>query len=135
VTIDSTLFSYTGAVVDYIVPVTAVYYIVAAGAQGGGGNGEDGEEGGGGDDSGGYGAVVSGDILLTAGTELEIAVGGVGSTGDFDGNFGGGGGGGSFVAEAGPSVVPEPTSVLWLSVGLVGLVLGRRRNRKKAVSL
>jgi hypothetical protein len=81
-------FSYTGSIVDYTIPVTGTYDITAAGAQGGGG-----EAGA----TGGSGAVISGDISLTAGTQLGIVVGGMGLTGNFDGQWGGGGGGGSFV--------------------------------------
>ena len=126
VMIGSTLFSYTGGVVDYTIPVSGVYDIVAAGAQGGGGlDNEDNV-----DVSGGYGAVASGDIYLAAGTELDIVVGGAGLTGDFDGYFGGGGGGGSFVLEAGPATVPEPSLILLLGTGLAGLVLVRRRNKE-----
>jgi hypothetical protein len=117
VSIDSLVFSFSGSMVEYTIPATAVYDIVAAGAQGGGGQ----------DDSGGFGTQVSGNIMLSAGTQLEIAVGGVGSTGAFNPFFGGGGGGGSFVFEEVPaSAVPEPAYVLLLSMGLLGVVLGRR---------
>jgi hypothetical protein len=85
-------FSYTGSVVSYTVPTTETYYIFTAGAQGGStlyG-------------SGGLGAVTSGDVWLTAGTTLEIVVGGMGGSGNLNpllyaNNEGGGGGGGSFV--------------------------------------
>ena len=70
------------AVQTYVVPVTGEYDVVAAGARGGSGM----------KGSGGLGATVSGDVYLTAGTALAIAVGGQGSAYD-----GGGGGGGSFV--------------------------------------
>jgi hypothetical protein len=89
------LFNYTGSIVEYTIPVTGIYDITAAGAQGGGG-----ESGA----TGGSGAVISGDISLTAGTQLDIVVGGMGLTGNFDGNWGGGGGGGSFVWVAGASL-------------------------------
>jgi len=83
----ATTFSLTGNVVDYTVSTTGTYYIAVAGAQGGPGvNG-----------TGGLGALLTGDVYLTAGTQLGIAVGGEGLTGDFDGLWGGGGGGGSFV--------------------------------------
>jgi hypothetical protein len=98
------LFSYTRAVVDYTVPVTGSYNITVAGAQGGSSG-----------TTGGLGAVISGDVSLTAGEVLAIAVGGEG----FDGNLpepgepgwtygGGGGGGGTFVYVLG---APQPLIV------------------------
>lgn len=78
-------FSYTGALQQYTVPTTGSYQVTVSGAQGGG-------SGSGG--SGGLGATVSGTIWLSAGTVLNVVVGGQG------GSFfaaGGGGGGGSFV--------------------------------------
>ena len=62
-----TVFNYTGAVVEYTIPTTGFYYVAAVGAQGGS------EFGGGGD-----GAGVGGSVLLDAGTELDIVVGGAG---------------------------------------------------------
>jgi hypothetical protein len=82
-------FTLTGTVVQYSVAKTGEYYIVGAGAAGG--------PAGNSDPSGGNGALIRGDIFLTAGTTLDIVVGGMGETGDFDGYWGGGGGGGSFV--------------------------------------
>ncbi len=81
-------FNYTGAVVNWTVPTSGTYYIAGAGAQGGPGA----------DDPGGLGAWVGGDVYLTGGTQLGIAVGGMGfSGGIIVGVAGGGGGGGSFV--------------------------------------
>jgi hypothetical protein len=74
--------SYTGAIQTFTVPTDGEYTITADGAQGGdiavhpGG--------------GGLGAEVSGDFYLTAGTVLDVVVGGAGG-------FPSGGGGGSFV--------------------------------------
>jgi PEP-CTERM motif len=80
-------FSYTGTVTTYTIPTTGLYDITVAGAQGGPGDGT----------VGGMGAVISGDVNLTAGTMLDIVVGGIGLTGDFGDLWGGGGGGGTFV--------------------------------------
>ena len=80
-------FTYTGSSIIWTVPVTGTYQIVAFGAQGA---------------SivfnsitspGGLGAEIGGDLGLTAGEVLQIAVGGAGS-----------GGGGSFVVA--PSNMP-----------------------------
>ena len=62
------VFNYTGAVVEYTIPTTGFYYVAAVGAQGGPGFGD-----------GGYGAGVGGSVLLDAGTELDIVVGGAGT--------------------------------------------------------
>jgi PEP-CTERM motif len=79
----ATTFTFTGAIVDFTVPVTAGYQIIAFGAQGGSAP----------PFSGGAGAEIGGDFILTAGEMLHIAVGDVGGTSV----YGGGGGGGSFV--------------------------------------
>ncbi len=77
---------YTSPGIKYdTIDTSGLYEITADGAQGGYS-----ELGG----AGGAGAVVSGDVFLQAGTELEIVVGGEGETGSY-----GGGGGGSFVIE------------------------------------
>jgi hypothetical protein len=86
-------FDFSGTVITYTIPATGVYEIVAAGAQGGASNSGT---------PGGLGAVMSGDVFLTAGTVLNIVVGGsplplLAHSGLSDG--GGGGGGGSFVFE------------------------------------
>jgi PEP-CTERM motif len=82
------LFNYQDFVQTYTVATDGFYTITSAGAQGGSAR----------DDFGGLGAVVSGDVLLKAGTVLDIVVGQEGSDpGPFLG--GGGGGGGSFVYE------------------------------------
>jgi PEP-CTERM motif len=86
----ATTFTFTGAIVDFTVPVTAGYQILAFGAQGGSSSSF----------SGGKGAEIGGDFVLDAGEVLQIAVGGVGGTR----SFGGGGGGGSFVL--GPGNTP-----------------------------
>ncbi|HVU34409.1 MAG TPA: VPDSG-CTERM sorting domain-containing protein [Opitutaceae bacterium] len=87
----SVLFNYTGSITDYTVSTTGIYKFTVAGAQGGsipyagyyGGNG----------------ALLSGDLYLTAGQTLKLAVGGVGALGGEPGVSGDapGGGGGSFV--------------------------------------
>ena len=77
-------FGFTGAEDFYTIPVSGIYDVTAAGAQGGGNN----------PGSGGAGAIVHGKVFLSAGTILDIVVGGIGGT---DGDDGGGGGGGTFV--------------------------------------
>ncbi|HEY6345227.1 MAG TPA: hypothetical protein VIY49_27345 [Bryobacteraceae bacterium] len=86
------VFNYTGAIETYSVPTTGVYTIISAAAQGGAGT----------YGSGGLGAVVSGNVFLTAGTVLDIVVGEGGA--EFTAG-GGGGGGGSFVYVP---LAPEP---------------------------
>ncbi len=80
-----TTFKYTGAIEQFTADTTGTYHIELAGAAGG----EVGAL------QGGRGAIVGGDIELTAGQILAIVVGGGGGGGG--GYGGGGGGGGSFV--------------------------------------
>jgi hypothetical protein len=88
-------FTYTGSVITFTVPATGTYQILAFGAQGGSGTfcGATCFIG-----SGGRGAEIGGDFSLTAGENLQIAVGGAGLQGT------GGGGGGAFVV--GPDNTP-----------------------------
>jgi PEP-CTERM motif-containing protein len=87
-------FTYTGSLVTFTVPTTDTYQIIAFGAQGG--SCTFGSIVG----AGGRGAEIGGDLSLTAGEVLQIAVGGAGA----DGCNGAGGGGGSFVV--GPNNTP-----------------------------
>jgi hypothetical protein len=95
---DATIFEFSGSVVSFVIPVTGVYDIAAAGARGGGSFNA----------SGGFGAIAGGDVFLTAGTTLEIAVGGFGRSGirSVLPDIGGGGGGGSFVYTAAAPSTP-----------------------------
>ena len=82
---DATTFNFTGKVVDFTIPVTGTYDITAAGAEGGASAG-----------AGGLGALAGGDVVVAAGTVLDIAVGGGGNDGVGKGvTYGGGGGGGA----------------------------------------
>ena len=67
-------FAYTGAIQTYTVPLTGIYDITAAGAEGG-------EAWAHGLSAGGLGAVLSGEVMLTAGTTLDVVVGGMGGYG------------------------------------------------------
>jgi hypothetical protein len=81
-----TTFAYTGKTDTYTVPYTSLYDIAALGAQGGDAPGGA---------VGGKGASISGDVVLTQGEVLQIAVGGRDSQGAsdlFSGVFGNGGG-------------------------------------------
>jgi hypothetical protein len=86
----ATSFDYTGSLDTFTAPVAGTYRILAFGAQGGNSFLNIGVV----LHSGGLGAEIGGDLTLTAGEVLQIAVGGAGGGG---GGFGGGGGGGSFV--------------------------------------
>jgi hypothetical protein len=104
-------FTFTGVVVDFTVPSTGVYQITADGAQGGDGGDMA---------TGGLGALDSGDVSLTAGTELMILVGGQGASNTVNAGGGGmsavftsttipllvaGGGGAGFNANGGPGQI------------------------------
>ena len=122
-----TVFNYTGAVVEYTIPTTGFYYVAAVGAQGGSGFGG----------SGGYGAGVGGSVLLDAGTELDIVVGGAG-TNNFINLINNGGGGGSFVWD--PTAipvqlqpVPEPSTWAMMLLGFAGLGYAGWRARRQTV--
>ena len=87
-TASATTFLFSGASVDFAIPVVGTYQITAFGAQGGSsGTGADLVHG-------GSGAEIRGDSVLAKGDVLEIAVGGYGGRSTVGG---GGGGGGSFV--------------------------------------
>jgi len=83
----SQTFSYTGGLQTFTAVCSGTYTIEAWGAAGGKGNG--------GNTNGGLGARMRGTFNLTAGTTLNIVVGGVGAQGSS--SYAGGGGGGSFV--------------------------------------
>jgi hypothetical protein len=119
-----TVFNYTGAVVEYTIPTTGFYYVAAVGAQGGPGF-----------PGGGYGAGVGGIVLLDAGTELDIVVGGAGID-NFLNVFNSGGGGGSFVWDpvAIPvQPVPEPSTWTLMLLGFAGLGYAGWRAQRQTV--
>jgi hypothetical protein len=91
----ATTIPVSGAIVDFIVPTDGTYQIIAFGAQGG----INGRNGGSPSIAGGLGAEMGGEIFLAAGSQLKIAVGGMGASGS--GSYAGGGGGGSFVVGPG----------------------------------
>ncbi len=84
-------FTYTGSLQQFNVETTGIYAFVVDGAQGGSGAYS----------TGGNGTILTGDYLLTAGTVLDIVVGGMGEAQMSSGNSAGGGGGGTFVYEDG----------------------------------
>ena len=83
--------SYTGVETTYTITSDGTYFILAGGAQGGSGE----------QNPGGAGTEIEGSAFLTAGTQIDIVVGGQGLTGDFGSIWGGGGGGGTFAWIAG----------------------------------
>ena len=87
--------AYTGTIQTYTVPTTGIYNVTLAGAQGGTGFI---------DGAGGDGEVLWGQVTLTAGTTLQVVVGGEGAN-TVNTITGGAGGGGSFVYVTGQ---PEP---------------------------
>src|ERR1700691_4355506 len=80
---------YTGAIVTWTAPTSGTYTITAVGAQGGEGYLDT-------DFVGGLGAEIAGTFFLSAGTVLDIAVGGEGQSSLWNG----GGGGGTVVVDA-----------------------------------
>ena len=80
----ATRFGYTGTEDFYTIPGSGIYDVTVAGAQGGGSNA-------------GLGAIIHGNVFLTAGTLLDIFVGGIGGSSGHGDLGGGGGGGGTFV--------------------------------------
>src|SRR5579884_1667481 len=78
-----TIFSFTGSQSSYTFTQSGFYTLTAVGGDGGGG----------GSTVGGKGASIEADIFLTAGTTIQIVVGGAGVT---DSLNSGGGGGGTF---------------------------------------
>ena len=108
-------FDYTGGPQTWTAPTTGVYQFEIAGAQGGGTFG--GEGGGGAVPSGeasqtytagGLGAVVFGDMTVTAGQTFMIVAGGQGGYGGVGFGYGGGGGGLSGVIYNRPEVPRDP---------------------------
>jgi Glycine rich protein len=94
----ATTIAYSGTIATYTVTSTGIYNITASGAQGGNSATVTTTRGNltlSLTSAGGLGAVLSGDVSLTAGKTLDFVVGGAGITGN--GDFAGGGGGGTFV--------------------------------------
>jgi hypothetical protein len=94
-------FTYTGSLVDFMVPAAGSYQIIAYGAQGGSVSGTT-ANGIPYVSLGGQGAEIGGDFILSQGEVLQIAVGGAGVA-TLAGALGGGAGGagGSFVVSPG----------------------------------
>lgn len=92
---EAVTFSYSGSIVQWIVPTTGLFRITAAGAQGG--FSDIGVPG-------GLGAILAGSFTLAAGQQIDIAVGGAGRN-PFLQDRGGGGGGGSFVMSSGSALL------------------------------
>lgn len=61
-------FNYSGAITNWTVPTSGIYRITAQGAAGGARTGT----------VGGRGAIIAGELIITEGTTLQIAVGGKG---------------------------------------------------------
>jgi len=85
---------FTGSIQTFTITSSGTYALTAVGAQGGGDLSSNSTN------IGGYGASVSGDIYLTAGTVLQVVVGGTGQA-PTPVSAGGGGGGGTFIFTTG----------------------------------
>ena len=104
---------------QYKIKTNGFYYVAAVGAQGGTAF-----------ETGGYEAGDGGNVLLDAGTELDIVVGGAGMYSPIGIN--GGGGGGSFVWD--PTAIPAqpvPETSTWamMLIGFAGLGFAGYRQR------
>jgi hypothetical protein len=93
---EAVTFSYTGSVVQWVVPTSGTYRIVASGAQGGASINTSGDI----SPLVGLGATLGGSFSLNRGQKLNIAVGQAGFIA-FSFFGGGGGGGGGFSGGAG----------------------------------
>jgi hypothetical protein len=102
----------TGTIATYTVTVSGLYDITAIGAGGGSSPFA----------AGGAGALVTADFSLTAGTELEILVGGAGAASNIA--DGGGGGGGSFVIDLGARSMIRNTVAAEPQPAAFALVIG-----------
>ncbi len=118
------IYSFSGAPVFVTVTTAGIYDINAFGAQGGSSDAGNGYAG------AGKGAEEDGSVILVAGEQLEIVVGGAGAVGTAT-SSGGGGGGGTFVfANTGPSGSFVPLLVAggggggYRSAGSDGIVAG-----------
>jgi hypothetical protein len=129
-------YNFTGTIQQYTAPTTGVYTFTVAGAQGGSNNYQ----------AGGSGVSETGSVTLTAGTVLDIVVGGQGGSDFVDSNGGGGGSyfdasvfntsfdalnsGDGLVTIGTTSAVPEPSSIILISLGAAGMVARALRRRK-----
>ena len=115
-------FNFTGAIQNYIVPVTGTYDLSAFGAGGG-----TGRLGSGQDNFGGMGAEIGGTFALTAGEQLSIIVGGAGE----GTNNAGGGGGFSEIYTTDANGAITPLLIAGAGGGGGGRGGGRCRRRRK----
>jgi PEP-CTERM motif len=124
----ATTFLFSGAIVDFTIPIAGTYQITAFGAQG-----RDGSTSNDTGAVGGKGAKIQGDFQFAAGAQLKVVVGGAGQSGVYYGGGGsfvvgpdgkplvvadGGGGAGGGVGPKG--IPPTPTGSLPLQSGTGG---------------